>query len=135
MAHGDLQFVRHLRTRYGPFRELTVHGGACIDGPSLVLTNQACEYNHYRYRVLRAVLKCTVMLDFISTSEILFHAQKIFACDSRLMKSQQQLMRYIRRRRFTNLQDRKYLFAPFLQFAVYTCRAWRFLCRLGILGI
>jgi len=37
------------------------------------------------------------------------------------MKSQQQLMRYIRRRRFTNLQDRKYLFAPFLQFAVYTC--------------
>jgi len=37
------------------------------------------------------------------------------------MKSQQQLTRYIRRRRFTNLQDRKSILGPFLQFAVYTC--------------
>ena len=58
--------------------------------------------------------------------KFLFHVQKIFACDSRLMKSQQQLTRYIRRRPFTNLQDRKSVFAPFLQFAVYTCCAWRF---------
>ena len=41
--------------------------------------------------------------------------RKYLRVDSRLMKLQQQLTRYIRRRRFTNLQDRKSVFAPFLQ--------------------